>query len=142
MAIPTHENRTVLKDASGKQIIIPEKSSGPVMTMTLLDDTQPVGLPVPLAAIGTATLTIYARDEAAQPIINNVDHVNIKNAGRGTIHATSGSLSIALDAADNSIQNAVNDLEWHRFLIEVTYNTTKQLKYEIEAPVRNLHKVS
>lgn len=133
------ENRTILKDASGRQIVIPEQSSGPVITMTLLDET---GAAVPLAAIGTATLTIYARDETSQPIINGVSLVNIKNTGRGTIHATSGLLTLSLDAADNSIQNSTNDLEWHRLLIEVGYNSTKALKYEIDAPVRNLNKVS
>lgn len=139
MAIPINENRTILKDANGRQIIIPEQSSGPVMTMTLLDET---GVAVPLAAIATATLTIYARDEATQPIINSVAQVDIKNTGRGTIHATSGLLTLSLDAADNSIQNSATDLEWHRLLIEIGYNATKKLKYEIDAPVRNLYKVS
>lgn len=139
MAIPIHENRTVLKDADGRQIVIPEQSSGPVMTMTLLDE---IGTAVPLAAINAATLTLYARDETSQPIINGVDHVDILNTGRATIHATSGLLTLTPESADNSIQNSANDLEWHRFLIEITYSTTKKLKYEIDAPVRNLHKVS
>lgn len=139
MAIPIKENRSILTDADGKQLIIPEQSSGPVMTMTLLDET---GAAVPLAAINEATLTIYARDEAGQPLVNAVDHVDIKNVGRGTIHATSGLLTVTPVSLDNSIQNSTKDLEWHRFLIEVTYNTTKKLKYEIEAPVRNLTKVS
>lgn len=133
------ENRTILRDSSGRQIIIPERSSGPVITMTLLDET---GAPVPLAAINTATLTIYARDEAGQPIINTVDHANINNAGRGTIHATSGLLTLALDAADNSIQTSANDLEWHRLLIEIGYNATKALKFEVDMLVRNLYKVA
>lgn len=139
MAIPIVENRTVLKDGSGRQVIIPEQSSGPVMTMTLLDEA---GVAVPLAAIGEATLTIYARDEAGQPLINAVDHADIKNVGRGTIHSTSGLLTVTLESLDNSISNSANALEWHRFLIEVTYNSTKELKYEIEAPVRNLYRVS
>lgn len=139
MAIPIVENRTVLKDVSGRQVIIPERSSGPVITMTLLDEA---GAVVPLSVIGTATLTIYARDESGQPIINAVDHVDIKNVGRGTIHATSGLLTLTPESADNSIQNSTTDLEWHRFLIEVTYSGSKQLKYEIEAPVRNLYRVA
>ncbi|HMU54856.1 MAG TPA: hypothetical protein PKA61_07610 [Nitrospira sp.] len=139
MAIPINENRTILKDADGKQLVIPEKSSGPVITMTLLDET---GAPVPLAVISTATLTIYARDEAGQPIINTVDDVDIKNVGRGSIHSTSGLLTLTLDSADNSIQNSANDLEWHRLLLEVTYNGSKQLKYEIDVPVRNLYRVN
>ena len=133
------ENRSILKDANGRQLVIPEQSSGPVITMTLLDES---GVAVPLSAIDTATVTIYARDEAGQPIINSVDHVTIKNTGRGTIHATSGLLTLALVSADNSIQATGNDLEWHRLLIEIGYNGTKALKYEIDAPVRNLNKVS
>ena len=139
MALPITENRAILKDADGKQLIIPEQSSGPVMTMTLLKED---GTPVELAAISAATLTIYARDEDGQPLVNAVDHVDIKNVGRGTIHNTSGLLTVTPESLDNSIQNSANDLEWHRFLIEVTYNSTKKLKYEIEAPVRNLNKVS
>lgn len=139
MALPITENRTILKDADGKQLIIPEQSSGPVMTMTLFDEA---GAPVPLAAINAATLTIYAKDEAGQPLINAVDHVDIKNTGRGTIHATSGLLTVTLTSADNSISNSAKDLEWHRFLIEITYSSTKALKYEIDAPVRNLYRVS
>ena len=132
------ENRIILKDAAGRQVIVPEKSTHR-MTMTLLDE---LGVAVPLSAIDTATLTLYARDEPAQPIINSVDDTNIKNTGRGTIHATSGLLTLVLDPLDNSILNAANDLEWHRCLIEVGYSSTKALKYEIEFPVRNLHRVS
>lgn len=142
MAIPIKENRVILTDADGKQVIIPEQSSGPVMTMTLVDE---LGAPVPLAGISTATLTIYARDEANQPIVNGVSGVNIKNDGtRGTIHATSGLLTLSLVSLDNSIVNpaSTSDLEWHRLLIQVGYNATKALKFEIDAPVRNLHKVT
>lgn len=131
------ENRTILRDASGRQIVVPELSTQRI-TMTLVDET---GAAVPLAAITTATLTLYARDEPAQPIINSVDHVNIKNTGRGTIHATSGLLTLVLDPADNAIIDGTNDLEWHRCLIEVGYSSTKALKYEIDFPVRNLYRV-
>ena len=135
----TAENRTILKDPSGRQLIVPEKSTGPRITGTLSDEA---GAPIALASIQTATLTIYARDEAGQPIINSVDHVNIKNANQGTIHASSGVLTLTLNALDNAISNAANDLEWHRLLIEVGYNSTQALKYEIEFPVRNLNKVT
>lgn len=135
---PLKENREIITDASGRQIVIPEQSTHR-MTMTLLDET---GAAVPLAAIDTAVLTIYARDEPTQPIINSVSQVNVKNTGRGTIHATSGLLTLVLLPADNSLANSANDAEWHRFLIEIGYSGTKQLKYEIEAQIRNLYKVS
>lgn len=133
------ENRVILKDAAGRQVIVPEKSSGPLITLTLKDELD---VAVPLAAIATATLTIYARDEPTLPIVNSVDHVNIKNANQGTIHATSGLLTLNLNSADNTILNAANDLEWHRLLIELTYSGTKNLKQEIDIPVRNLNKVT
>mgnify|MGYP001575745030 CR=1 FL=1 len=139
MALTTVENLVVLKDTSGRQMIVPEKSSGPRITGTLTDEA---GTAIPLSAIQTATLTIYARDEATKPIINSVDHVDIKNANQGTIHATSGLLTLNLNSLDNAINNATNDLEWHRLLIEVGYNSTKTFKYEIEFPVRNLAKVT
>ena len=132
------ENRIILKDSAGRQIVVPEQSTHR-MTMTLLDEG---GVAVPLAAITTATLTLYARDEPLQPIINTVDDINIKNTGRGTIHATSGLLTLMLDTADNAINDPTNDLEWHRCLIEVGYSATKTLKYEIDFPVRNLNKIS
>ncbi len=133
------ENRTILKDVSGRQMVIPEKSSGPRITTTLIDEN---GTVIPLAQIQTATLTIYARDEATQPIINSVDHLDIKNANQGTIHATSGLLTLLLRALDNAIANTANDLEWHRLLIEIGYNGSQSLKYEIDFPVRNLNKVT
>lgn len=138
MAAPLKENRTILKDADGAELVVPEQSSGPLITMTLLDDA---GAAVPLAAIQTATLTIYARDETTLPLINSVDHADIKNVGRGTIHATSGLLTLVPVALDNSLANAATELEWHRLLIEVGYGSTNQLKYEIDYPVRNLKKV-
>lgn len=135
----TLENRTVLKDVAGRMLIVPEKSSGPSITGLLLDE---VGVAIPLAAIQTATLTIYARDEANQPIVNSVDDMDIKNVNQGTIHSTSGAFTLLLRSLDNSIINAANDLEWHRLLIEIGYGSTKALKYEIEFPVRNLNKVT
>jgi hypothetical protein len=138
MPLAQAENRTRLKDAAGKEVVFAEQTTAR-MTMTLLDET---GVAVPLAGIDTATLTIYAREEPSQPVINSVDQVNIKNTGRGTIHATSGLLTLVLDPADNAIHNPANDLEWHRLLIEIGYSTTKKLKYEIDVPVRNLYKVT
>lgn len=135
MSLPVKENRKILTDRNGAQIIAPEGASGPLITMTLLDET---GAAVPLASIATATLTIYARDEAGSPRINAVDREDVKNVGRGTIHATSGLLTLMLEADDNSLHNTANDLEWHRCVIEIGYAGTKVLKYELEYPVRNL----
>lgn len=50
---------------------------------------------------------------------------------------------ILLTAADNQILTSTNDLEWHRALIEWTWNAGARAdKYEIDFPVQNLNKVS
>ena len=133
------ENRTILKNASGARLIVAEQSSLQI-TATLLDET---GAAVPLAGLSTLTLTLYNRDSATQEIINSVSAVSILNAGRGTVHATSGLLTIALVPADNIIIDTTQDLEWHRALIQGTYGGgTKAVKQEIDFQVRNLSKVS
>lgn len=132
------ENRTILKDASGARLIVAEQSSLQI-TATLLDEA---GAAVPLAGLSSLTLTLYNRDSATQEIINSVSVASILNAGRGTVHATSGLLTIALVPADNAIVDSTKDIEWHRALIQGTYGGGKALKYEIDFQVRNLSKVS
>lgn len=133
------ENRTILKDASGARLIVAEQSSLQI-TATLLDET---GAPVPLAGLSSLTLTLYSRDSATQEIINSVSAVSILNTGRGTVHATSGLLTIAMVPADNTIIDTTQDLEWHRALIQGTYGGgVKAVKQEIDFQVRNLSKVS
>lgn len=139
MAIPIHENRVLLQDADGKQLVVAERTSLR-LTATLLDE---MGAAIPAAGLSTLTLTLYNRDSTLKEIINSVDDVNILNSGRGTVHATSGLLTLTLDPADNQIIDSSQDQEWHRALIEGTYGGgAKAFKSEIEFPVRNLNKVS
>lgn len=139
MTIPIHENRTILKDADGKQLVVAERTSLR-MTATLLDET---GAAIPSSGVTAMTLTLYNRDSTNKEIINSVSAVNILNAGRGTLHATSGLLTVTLDPADNQIIDSTADQEWHRALIEGTYAAgAKAFKHEIDFPVRNLNKVS
>ena len=50
---------------------------------------------------------------------------------------------VLLQPADNQILTSTNELEWHRALIEWTYNAgVRADKYEIDFPVRNLAKVT
>ena len=133
------ENRTVLKDAAGIAVVVAEKTTLQI-TATLKDET---GAAIALAALTTLTLTLYLRDLAAQTIINSVTAENIKNTGRATVHATSGLVTLTLLPADNQVVDQTLDQEWHRALIEWTYNAgAKAGKYEIDFPVRNLNKVS
>lgn len=133
------ENRTILKDASGARVVAAEQTTMQI-TATLVDEA---GAVVPLAGLSALTLTLYNRDSAAQEIINSVNAVNILNAGRGTMHATSGLLTITLLPADNAIIDSANDLEWHRALVQGSYGGgVKAVKYEIDFQVRNLSKIS
>ena len=132
------ENRTILKDVDGAQLIVAEQSSLQI-TATVLDEA---GVAVQLAVITAITLTLYNRDSATQDIINSLSDQNVLNVDRGTMHPTNGLLTLQLLPADNAIVNPASDLEWHRALIEGIYGGGKAFKYEIEWPVRNLGKVS
>lgn len=133
------ENRTILKDANGAQLIVAEKTTLR-FTATLVDEA---GVVIPAAGVSAMTLTLYNRDSATKEIINSVNAVNILNAGRGTLHATSGLLTVTLEPNDNTIIDSASDLEWHRALIEGTYaGGAKAFKHEVDWQVRNLNKVS
>lgn len=133
------ENRTILKDVNGAELIVPERTTL-LIKATLLDENAAA---IPAAGLTTLTLTLYARDSTAKTIINSVDDVDILNAGRGTVNATSGLVLIDLLPADNQIIDDTVDLEWHRALLEGTYaGGAKAFKYEIDFQVRNLSKVS
>ncbi len=136
---PVAENREILQDASRRQLIVAEQTTLR-FTATLQDEA---GAAIPSSGVTAMTLTLYNRDSTNKEIINSVSAVNILNAGRGTLHATSGLLTVTLEPADNAIVDATQDLEWHRALIEGTYAAgAKAFKHEIDFPVRNLNKVS
>lgn len=133
------ENRTILKDANGAQLVVAERTSLR-FTATLVDET---GAAVQAGSLNTLTLTLYNRDSTAKEILNSVTQVNILNTGRGTVHATSGLLTMVLEPADNQIIDGTQDQEWHRALIEGTYAVgAKAFKFEVDFPVRNLNKVT
>ncbi len=132
------ENRTLLKTTDGRQLIVAEKTTLR-LTATLVDETA---APIPAAGLTELKLTLYNRDSTGKEIVNTVDGVNILNTGRGTVHATSGLLTILLEPADNSIIDSAQDVEWHRALIQGTYaGGGKAFKHEIDFQVRNLAKV-
>jgi hypothetical protein len=133
------ENRTVLRDAAGHPLIVTEQTTLRI-TATLTDEA---GTPIPLGGLTAMTLTLYLRDVAAQTILNGVTATDILNTGRATVHATSGLLTLTLLPADNVILNDALDQEWHRALIQGTYNAgAKSFKHEFDFPVRNVNKVS
>lgn len=135
------ENRTRLVDSNGNELIVPEKQTQ-LITGTLLDET---GAPIPSAAMGTFTLTLYAPEVATQPIINGVSGTNVLNDGvRGVVHVTNGTVTLTLLPADGAIQDVTQQLELHRALLQWTYGTggSKSGSYELDWLVRNLNKVT
>jgi len=133
------ENRVILQDASGAVLIVAEKATLRV-TALLVDEA---GVAIPSIGLSTLTLTLYNRDSVTKEIINSVDAVNILNTGRGSVHASSGLLTITLEPNDTAIVDTATDLEWHRALIQGTYGAgAKTFRQEVDFQVRNLNKVS
>lgn len=138
MSIAIKQNRVVVL-TEDKSISTPSEGSTYIVKMTLIDED---GVVIPLAAVTTLTLSLFARDIVGQPAVNSVTNVNIKNTGRGTLHATSGLLRIHLTPADQSIIDPTCDREWHRGRITVGYNSTDSLPFEFDFQVLNLHRVA
>jgi len=57
--------------------------------------------PVPLANLDAVTLTLY--EESGAAIINSRSGSDIKNTGGGTVHATSGLLTLLLSPDDMAV---------------------------------------
>lgn len=94
-------------------------------------------VPLALAEITTLTLTLYNLSTLA--IINSITDVDIKNTGRGVMHATSGVLTVTFEDADNPITAGG---EWHVGLIEAAYNGgTRTARAELVFRMRDLEKV-
>jgi hypothetical protein len=132
------ENRVILHDKDGLPVIVAEGSTLQI-TGTLKNHT---GAPIAASQLDTLTLTLYARDTPNQEILNSVSGEDIFNTGRGNLEATSGLFTLILTPADAVILDDTLDLEWHRALIQGTFETSKQFNMEIDFPVRNLDKVS
>ena len=135
------ENRTKLVDANGNQLIVAEQTTL-LITGTLKDET---GLPIPLSGLSSLTLTLFAPDVPSEPIVNGLNGSNVLNDGtRGVVHATNGTVTLTLLAADGTIQLSDRELELHRALLQWTYGGggAKAGRHEIDFFVRNLSKVS
>jgi hypothetical protein len=103
------------------------------------DLTKDDGSALGPTALETLTLTLY--DVVTNAIINAVDHVDIKNTGRGVLDAA-GHLIVSLESADNPILTAANPKEKHKALLIGTWNGGKgYTSQEILFTVVNLNKV-
>jgi len=96
--------------------------------------------PVPLASLVTVTLTLFVEKSGA--IINSRNAVDIKNANGGTVHATSGLLTLLLSPLDMAVLLTGQRFETHIALIEWTYDTVEAGGQEIAFTIQNFAKVS
>lgn len=126
------------------RIRVNERSSRTV-TFTLKDNT---GTVIPLTAIDSATVTLFDLDtyvpgaSPAEGVINGRDGQDVKNAHDGTIHATSGLVTLAMQPDDNVIVTPRRQVERHRLEFQFVTTSGAELDYQIEVEVVNLRKAS
>jgi hypothetical protein len=115
---------------------VAEGGSG-LITATLKDAA---GAAVTLAQLGTLQLWLY--DDSTKAAINAKVGTDIKNANGGTVHATSGLLTLTLAPADNPLVTAGKLAEWHVAFVKWTYDGGAGVgEKEIVFKVVNLTKV-
>ena len=95
-----------------------EKSSL-IYTATLKDED---GVVIPLADITALTLSLYSLDDPARAAINSRSSQSILNVNGGTMHATSGLLTIILGPLDNVIVDSTLGQERHLAEVRWTFN--------------------
>ena len=118
-----------------------KENTGAKYTATITDAD---GNALPLADLGTITLTLY--DVGSDAIINSRDKQNVKNTNDVTIAATGGLLTWLLQDVDNPIVAGTTTLiqtrQHHRALFEYTYSGDGSPgKHEFNIYVLNLGKV-
>jgi hypothetical protein len=109
----------------------------PVLRATVVDNSVPA-VPIPGASLDTMTLTLYNERPTAgvYTIINSRDHVDIKANVNGA-----GEVAFQFVQADMAILDTTKSEEYHRCLIEWTWNTTQRGSWEIRIIVQNVNKV-
>lgn len=91
-----------------------------------------------LASSGIATVTLTVYDAASKAIVNAIDHVNVKNTGRGALTAE-GVLTLTLAPADTVLLLATTRVEPRRLLIQWTWAAGAKAKsHEVEWLVRKV----
>jgi hypothetical protein len=97
---------------------VDEKSSC-TYTATLKDRS---GVVIPLADITALTFSLYSLEDPTRAAINSRTAQSILNVNGGTMHATSGLLTIEIGPADNVIVDSSLAQERHLAEVRWTYN--------------------
>ena len=94
--------------------------------------TDEAGVAIPSADLTTLTLTLYNESTAA--IINSRDAQSVLNANGGTMHATSGLLTMIFAVADNPIVDTSlthGQTETHIAMFKFTWNAGAKAGYHL-----------
>lgn len=105
-------------------------------TLTLRDDA---GVGIPSTQMATLVMTLYDLMDPTYPLVNGVDHLDIKNT-RGCTLSPQGVLVVTLLPEDTVILDSRHAYERRRALIEYTWplTPTKSDALELTVVVRNL----
>jgi hypothetical protein len=92
--------------------------------------------PIPASSLFTFTLTVYAI-ATGNPLVNNVDHINILNDGLRGVVDVNGNVFLTLTPADMALVSSPPATEQHILLIEWTYGVAgaKKGTHEVQIPV-------
>lgn len=116
----------------------------PNYTATLVDDSTPTPLPIPLLQISTIVLTFY--DRRTNTIINSRTAQDVKNANNCTVHATTGLLTWSMQVADTTLVTtadfAEDETEEHCALFEWVLTNGKRGKFLTRFYIVQLVKVT
>jgi hypothetical protein len=104
---------------------------------TVLEDAAHV--PLPFADINAVTLTLI--DVETRTVINGRDAQDVKNNHEVTIDPTSGTLTWAIQPADNVIVTDGEEIEIHHAIFEVTYRGSQKLVHDLYLLVQNVEEV-
>jgi hypothetical protein len=127
--------------ATREEYEINEDSYAPYTTTLTSDGSTPITL----AAISTIEMTLVnvADTTLATSIINSRQKQNVKNANNCTMHATSGLFTWDIQPDDVEIVGStpIGGKEKHLATFTVTWDTTKQMHFEVLLIIENLRSV-
>lgn len=105
-------------------LVIVDERCATLVEVTMRDNT---GAIIPAAALSSLTATLWNNESSAYTVINNRNNQSVKGTvgsplAGGYYDETTGKLFLELGTADNPVQDASKQVEFHRLLIVWTWN--------------------
>lgn len=105
-----------------KKVFPAKQGATTLAKITLVDAT---GAAIPASAVSSLLLTYWNAEQTPAAIINTRTAQNVKNANNGTLGATDGLFTWALQALDTAIVDqarAIGDTELHAFRLDCVHS--------------------